>query len=107
MTALFFIQAHVPDDADIRRRYREYQTRVTPLIARHGGRLLATGQHLETFEGAPPDRRVIVLQFPSMEALRAFWHSPDYDDVRALRDGCSVTAWAIPALDSPTTVPLS
>jgi uncharacterized protein (DUF1330 family) len=107
MPALFFIQAHVPDDPEIRRRYREYQTRVTPLIARHGGRLHATGQHLEAFEGMPPDRRVIVLQFPSMEALRAFWNSPDYAQVRTLREGCSVTAWAIPTLDSPTPVPLA
>ena len=96
MSALFFIQALVPDDPDVRHLYREYQARVTPLIERHGGRLLATGQHLETFEGTPPDRRVIVLAFPSMEALRAFWNSPDYGEVRRLRDGCTVTAWAIP-----------
>lgn len=98
MSALFFIQAHVPDDPDVRRRYREYQARVTPLIARHGGRLLATGQLLETFEGTAPDRRVVVLEFPDIDALRAFWASPDYAEVRTLRDGCSVTAWAIPAL---------
>jgi len=103
MSALFFIQAHVPEDAEVRRRYREYQARVTPLIARHGGRLLATGQHLEAFEGAEPDRRVIVLEFPDIEALRAFWTSPDYAEVRTLRDGCSVTAWAIPTLPAPTT----
>ena len=101
MSALFFIQAHIPNDADVRRLYREYQARVTPLIARHGGRLLATGQHLETFEGAPPDRRVVILEFPDIDALRAFWNSPDYAEVRTLRDGCSVTAWAIPTLDSP------
>ena len=99
MSALFFIQAHIPDDADVRKRYRDYQQQVTPLIARHGGRLLATGQKLEAFEGPGPDRRVVVLEFPDIEALRAFWTSPEYTTVRRLREGCEVTAWAIPTLD--------
>lgn len=96
MTALFFIQAHVPDDPDIRRRYRDYQNKVMALIANHGGRLLATGQNLETFEGSAPVRRVIVLEFPEIKALRAFWTSPEYAQIRRLRDGCEVSAWAIP-----------
>ena len=104
MTALFVIQAHVPDDPEIRRRYREYQSKVMPLIARHGGRLLATGQNLETLEGADPDRRVIVLEFPEIQALRAFWASPEYTQVRELRDGCEVTAWAIPTLQEADAV---
>ena len=100
MSVLFFIQAHIPDDPEVRQRYRQYQQRVTPLIAQHGGRLHATGQHLETFEGTPPDRRVVILEFPDIQALRAFWDSPEYTEVRALREGCSVTAWAIPTINA-------
>lgn len=103
MSTLLFIQASVPDDPEIRRRYRDYQARVMPLIASHGGRLLATGQQLEAFEGDPPNRRVIVLEFPNSDALRAFWTSEDYAEVRRLREGCTVTAWALPSINRAPT----
>ena len=81
-----------------RARYREYQDAVRPFIEACGGRLRATGKDLEVLEGAHDGRRLVVIEFPSAEALQAFWRSPDYAGIRALREGAAqVDVWAVPA----------
>ena len=98
MPALFIVQAAVSRDPAQRARYREYQARVQPLIAAHGGRLHATGANLEVLEGEHDSRRLIVFEFPSMDALRAFWHSPEYAALKRLRAGAArIDAWAVPS----------
>ena len=98
MPALFIIQAELSADATHRTRYREYQARVQPMIEAHGGRFRASGVGLEVLEGAHDGRRLIVFEFPSMDALRAFWNSPDYAELKALRAGAArIDAWAVPA----------
>ena len=98
MPALFIIQAELSADAAHRARYREYQARVQPMIEAHGGRFRASGVGLEVLEGAHDGRRLIVFEFPSMDALRAFWNSPDYAELKALRAGAArIDAWAVPA----------
>jgi uncharacterized protein (DUF1330 family) len=80
-----------------RERYRQYQAKVEPLIATHGGRLCASGLDIEVLEGSHDGRRLIVFEFPSMDAIRAFWDSPEYADLKALRAGAAqVDVWAVP-----------
>ena len=98
MPALFIIQADVSTDAGARTRYREYQARVQPVIEAHGGRFRASGMGLEVMEGARDGRRLIVFEFASMEAIRGFWNSPEYAELKALRAGAArIDAWAVPA----------
>lgn len=98
MPALFIIQAEVAADGALRARYREYQARVQPMIEAHGGRFRASGVGLEVLEGAHDGRRLIVFEFASMEAIRAFWDSPEYAELKALRAGAArIDAWAVPA----------
>ena len=94
VAALLIIQASVLH----REAYRAYQAAVQPLIQRFGGRLRATGVGIEVLEGGSPGRRLVVFEFPSMEALRSFWSSPEYADLRRLREGAAeVDVWALPA----------
>jgi uncharacterized protein (DUF1330 family) len=53
--------------------YEEYRRRVPAIIAAHGGRYLVRGGAAETLEGTWRPNRTIVLEFPSIDALRAFW----------------------------------
>ena len=100
MPALFIIQARLSNDAEFKARYKQYQSAVQPLIATHGGRTLAIGRDLEVMEGSHDGRRLIVLEFPDMDRLKAFWHSPEYARIKPLREnGSEVQAWAVPALD--------
>jgi uncharacterized protein (DUF1330 family) len=94
VSALLIIQATV-----LRKDgYKAYQAAVQPLMAAHGARLRATGTQLEVLEGAHDGRRLVVFEFPSMDAIRRFWHSPEYEKVKTLRkDAASIDVWALPA----------
>jgi len=78
----------------------EYREQAARLIAEAGGRYIVRGGDVEVLEGPPHDgRRVVVLEFPSMDALRGFWRSPAYAKVKQLRLGSGeVSAWAIPGV---------
>ena len=94
MAALLIVQATVLE----REAYKNYQAAVQPLMASFGGKLRGTGVGLEVLEGAHDGRRLVVFEFPSMEAIHAFWDSPEYEDVKKLREGAAVIdVWAIPA----------
>lgn len=61
--------------------FEEYRTRVVPVVEAHGGRYLVRAGALETLEGAEQQRRLVILEFPSMDAARGFYHSADYAPV--------------------------
>ena len=65
--------------------FERYRAAVPPVIARHGGRYLVRGGPLERLENADGFNRVVVLEFPSLEAARAFYHSADYAPLLKLR----------------------
>lgn len=70
-------------------QYSRY-TAVTPeTIARYGGRFVARAPAVETMEGPAEGRRVAILEFPSAERAREWYHSPEYAAARALRAGAS------------------
>lgn len=73
------------------------------LYPRNGGYYEATSPALEVFEGSPPPGRgVIIARFPCLEAARAFWYSPEYAEIRKLRDGLATfEVLVLPAAQLP------
>lgn len=69
--------------------YDEYRHQVVPLIKRFGGRFLLRGGPVLHLEGEWKPQRLVLVEFPSMEALQAFYHSPEYAPMRALRQTAS------------------
>ena len=43
----------------------------------------------EVLEGDWPQRRRVIIEFPSMEAARAWWDSPEYEKPKAMRRAAS------------------
>ena len=76
----------------------EYREQVGPLAAKFGGKYLVRGGDVTVLEGPPHDgRRVVVFEFPSMDAIEQFWGSPEYVKLKKLREGSGeAAAWAIP-----------
>ena len=74
-------------DVDIldRAQYAEYVQKVPATIAAHGGRYLARAGTTEVLEGSWSPRRCAIIEFPDMERFRAWWSSPEYAPLRALR----------------------
>jgi uncharacterized protein (DUF1330 family) len=70
-------------------RYEDYKRMVPPTIAKYGGRFIVRGGRCEVLEGEWRPNRLVLLEFPSAEQARAWWHSPEYADARALRQATS------------------
>ncbi len=70
-------------------KYRDYMALSPAAIEKHGGRFLARGGKVVTLEGAPEERRVVIVAFPSLEAARTFYDSPEYREARAAREGAA------------------
>lgn len=71
--------------------YAEYRTRVSSSLAAAGGRYLARGGPVEVLEGQWTPGRVVVVEFPSADAARAWWNSPGYAELKSLRARSTVT----------------
>lgn len=70
--------------------YETYRREVPALIAAHGGRYLVRGGEAEALEGDRRLRRQVLLEFPDMAALKAFYESPAYAPLKALRRKASI-----------------
>lgn len=68
-------------DAAIANEYRE---RLGPTLEKYGGKTLVAGKP-ETLEGEWIPRRVVVIEFPSMEHLQKWYHSTEYAPLIELR----------------------
>lgn len=71
-------------------RYAGYMQLAPAAFRRHGARFLARGGAGETFEG-PAFARHVIIEFPSLDAARACYASPEYTAARAARDGACTT----------------
>lgn len=64
--------------------YDAYPPAVVPTILAHGGQILVAGPASESVEGAP-GLMTVVLKFPSKEAVRGWYDSPEYQAIVHLR----------------------
>ena len=62
-----------------------YAAAAGPTLGRHGGEFVLDGQHVETLAGAWTAPGVALVRFPSLEAARAWYHSPEYQALAGLR----------------------
>ena len=59
----------------------EYVPRVKPVLEKYGARFLVAGGNPDVREGDRVVRRVVFLEFENAQRARAFYDSPDYQDV--------------------------
>src|SRR5215510_10434650 len=55
-----------------------YVPPVQELIKKHGGRYIVRAFEYEQLEGERRPEILVVLEFPSMDAARAFYNDPEY-----------------------------
>jgi uncharacterized protein (DUF1330 family) len=81
MAAYILASVEITDPA----AYEEYRKLVPAVIAAHGGRYLARGGAVERLEGEAPVNRLVIVEFPDMARLKAFYHSAEYRPLLAIR----------------------
>jgi uncharacterized protein (DUF1330 family) len=85
MPAYLVAELEVTDPAG----FEEYRKGVPATIAAHGGRYLARGGALESLEGGWSPKRMVILEFPSLAQAKAWYTSPEYQELLALRQRSS------------------
>ena len=80
--------AYIIADVDVTdpEGYTESRDKAPALIAAHGGRYLARGGTTEVLEGVWEPRRTVIVEFPTLAALKGFWESSEYRHLRAIRN---------------------
>ncbi len=81
MTAYVVAEVEVTDPA----AYEDYRKLVPATVAKFGGKFLVRGGATEVKEGEWKPKRLVVLEFSSMDQARKWYHSPDYAPALALR----------------------
>jgi uncharacterized protein (DUF1330 family) len=66
-------------------KFAEYLRQAVPMIERHGGRYLTRAGSHEVLEGAWRPNRVVIIAFPDMAAIKAWYASREYQPLIALR----------------------
>ena len=70
-------------------RYEDYKKMSPVSIQKFGGRFIARGGKAEVLEGTWQPKRLVLLEFPSVERAREWWASEDYAPAKALRQATS------------------
>lgn len=85
MPAYMIITAKIADrDAFI----QGYGAAAAKLVEQFGGKYVLRSPGAELLEGGFGDgASMVISEWPDKEAARAFWNSPEYGQVKKLRDG--------------------
>jgi len=75
--------------------YKRYAARAPETIAQYGGRYLVRGGAPKVVEGDWKVERLVVLEFPDLEAAERFYQSPEYQELVPLRQAASKGSVAI------------
>ena len=86
MTAYVIAEVEVTDPV----AYKEYADRAPGVTLPAGGRYLARAGTVECLEGEPPKSRIVVIEFPDMQAARDFYHGRAYQEIVPLRQAASI-----------------
>lgn len=86
MAAYVIVQVEVTDWE----RFKEYLQETPQTIVHFGGKYLVRGGEKVTLEGEKHTKRVVVIEFPSMDSVKAWYASEDYQRIKSLREGAAV-----------------
>jgi uncharacterized protein (DUF1330 family) len=67
-----------------------YLTATPPIIEKYHGKFIARGGSTITLEGPEEKRRIVLIEFPSLQDAEAFYSSQEYSEVRKLREGIAI-----------------
>jgi uncharacterized protein (DUF1330 family) len=72
-------------------RYERYKQLAQESLPVYGGRYLARGAAVEILEGEWSPKRLVILEFPSVDRAKAWWASSEYAEGKALRQATAHT----------------
>jgi uncharacterized protein (DUF1330 family) len=82
MAAYVIIEIEVKDDE----AYSEYVEKVRPVVEKHEGRYLCRGGAITPVSGNWNPERIILIEFPSTDAVLRCFNSKEYREIAHLRE---------------------
>ena len=71
-------------------RYKEYTKKTPGAIAKYGGKFIIRAGDMVTLEGPEETRRVVLIEFPSLEKVKESYYSQEYQEAKKLREGAAI-----------------
>jgi uncharacterized protein (DUF1330 family) len=65
--------------------FAKYRDLVPPIIEQYGGKYIVRGGHTEVLEGDWNPKRIVVLEFESVQRAKEFMDSEEYAPVKQMR----------------------
>jgi uncharacterized protein (DUF1330 family) len=65
--------------------FRDYATRVAPIIERYGGKYVAVDKTPDLRAGEWPYVRTVIVAYPNLAAARGWYDSPEYRQIIPIR----------------------
>ena len=81
MTAYVVIRIKADDPTKL----KDYQKVAPSIIEKYNGKLLVRGGEVVALEGAEETRRIVIIEFPSLDAAKKFYYSDEYSRAIELR----------------------
>jgi uncharacterized protein (DUF1330 family) len=70
-------------------QYEQYKAASPAAVAAGGGRFVVRGGDLTVLEGDWTPSRLVVLEFPDLEAAQRWYDSQEYEEAKRLREGAA------------------
>ena len=91
MPAYLIARVEVKDAA----AYDEYRRLAAASLEKFGGRYRARGGATVTLEGENETRRLVIVEFDSLERAKEWYRSPEYQKAIAARTGCATGQFVV------------
>ena len=71
-------------------QYEEYKKWSTAAMKAHNAEVCVRGGQVQVLEGDWSPERIVILKFPTFEAAKAFYDTPEYLKAREARAGAAI-----------------
>ena len=85
MAGYVIVQAEIFD----LERFKKYLSESPATISKYGGKYLARAGETIQFEGEEDNRRLVIIEFPSLEKAKEWYYSDDYQKIKRYRKGAA------------------
>jgi uncharacterized protein (DUF1330 family) len=100
MSAYVIVEIEVQDPIG----YEEYKKRAAATIAQYGGKYIVRGGKTEVLEGDWQPKRIVILEFASMEQAKEWLNCEEYREPRQMRHRTAKTNMLlVEGLEQPVT----
>ena len=87
MPAYVIVNADITDTT----AYAEYRDLATPTVSAYGGKYLVRGGPLQVIEGKWAPKRLVILEFESIEHAKRWYESPEYGKALRIRQKAAIS----------------